>query len=107
MGMAIKPQTILELASKSISDEEERTLDELEQKIDVRLQDNFYDGAFISYPLEQQVSFTLLHELAKRYREAGWKVLILHDPTVNLKCLYFTQGDGPGTGSPLRIGGVQ
>lgn len=90
--MAIKPETIRATDNRSISDEEETLLEEVEAEIDLYLQTNFANDDVVSFILETDLTMVAKRELLRRYREAGWRVLAFKEAKGSLTTLHFAEG---------------
>lgn len=76
--MVVGPKELLE----KITEEEAEILEALERRIDQELL-RYFDGTRnVIYPMDgepRQVRRNVLEGLLGRYRQAGWKVKIVHD----------------------------
>jgi hypothetical protein len=102
--MAISPTNLLALGDMPLNDDEEKLLTELEAKIDQHLQDNYHEDvpdSYATYTLGDDLRLCAQRELLRRYRQVGWRVLVLKGELYG-KTLCFTRGDAPAEQAEQR-----
>jgi hypothetical protein len=89
--MAISPKAVLD-SFRELTPAERGAVDQLEQEIDAFLLRNYYPEGSCTYAPLRDYSIDQLREACRRYREAGWKAVVLG--TVDMPVFYFFRRDG-------------
>lgn len=77
--MAIGPDAILN-SMKPLNVEDSKQVDELEKQLDQYLTENYYEDGVLSWTIPEVITLDQTRELSRRYRKAGWRVVVGGEP---------------------------
>lgn len=107
--MAVTPDAVLK-AIQPLTDAEEAVVDAQEQILDLYLQANYYENGIVTWSPETPLTLHQTHELAGRYRAAGWRVIISPSTASSGYAFHFMKDQITGNSilnPPTRISGTQ